>query len=235
MKVLAISSSPRPGRLSHTGMMLAAAKAHLSEVRPGWQWEDVQLWKLDIKVCDGNGRCFRREGCIFEDDAEILIEKMLAADGIVLASPNYCGNVNSTMMRFVERTTRLSHRRLLTGKGALAMSTSASPVDSGHAADYLRRLLGSFGASVVETCHVGWPFVIHDFDASDHGPLVRGSVDRLVEAVEDPQGQQPDEAFGVDVRQALRDNPEVAGRLFRSDARYFEDKERRGQAGVSDG
>ena len=227
MKIIAVHSSPRPKNLSHSGVMLTAVAAHLADRRPDWEYEEVARWGLDVNVCDGNGRCFRREGCVFEDDAERLIDRILAADGVILASPNYCANVNSTMMRFIERTTRLSHRRLLKGKGALALSTSASPFDSGHAAAYLRRVLGSYGASVVESCNIGSPLIVYDYGDTDHGRSVRTHVDAFIAAVEDPAAHVPDETFGVDIRQSLRDHPEYARRLFRSDDRYFAAQESR--------
>lgn len=228
MKIVAIHSSPRPKNLSHTAVMLTALRDYLLTCRPGWEFVEVPLWGLNINTCDGNGRCFRRDGCVFDDEAETVIERMLDADGVILASPNYCANVNSTMMKFVERTTRLSHRRLLTGKGGLALSTSASPFDSAHAAEYLRRVLGSYGASVVEPGNIGSPLVVFDYGDTEHGQSLRRHVDAFIEAVEDPKAHLPTETFGIDIRQSLRDHPEYARRLFRSDDRYFasQDKDR---------
>jgi len=227
VRIVAVHSSPRPNNLSHTRVLLSAVRDYLHRRRPDWEFESIALWGQRISVCDGNGRCFRKDGCVFDDDAERIIEQMLDADGVILASPNYCANVNSTMMTFVERTTRLSHRRLLTGKGALALSTSASPFDSTEAADYLRRLLGSYGASVVDAYNVGSPMIVFDYGESEHGRTMRRRVDDFIDAVSDPPRHVPDESFGIDVRQQLRNNPEFARRLFRSDAVYFSAAERR--------
>ncbi|MBF4551367.1 flavodoxin family protein [Pseudoclavibacter sp. VKM Ac-2888] len=226
MKILAIHSSPRPRNLSHTAVMLEASRSYLAERRPAWRYEETALWNLEITTCDGNGRCFRRDGCTFVDDAESLIDAMLAADGVILASPNYCANVNSTMMRFIERTTRLSHRQLLAGKGALAMSTSASPFDAPYAAEYLRRVLGSYGASVVDVCNIGSPMIVFDYGDTAAGKAMRASLDAFVSAVESPSEHVPEETFGVDIRRSLREHPEVAKRLFRSDERYFAEQDR---------
>ena len=228
MKIVAVHSSPRPNNLSHTRVLLSAVRDYLHSRRPDWEFEAIALWERRISVCDGNGRCFRTDGCVFDDDAEQIIAQMLDADGVILASPNYCANVNATMMTFVERTTRLSHRRLLTGKGALALSTSASPFGSTHAADYLRRVLGSYGASVVDACNVGSPMIVFDYGDSEQGRMMRRHVDDFINAVTDPPRHVPDESFGIDVRQQLRDNPEFARRLFRSDAAYFAAAARRG-------
>jgi multimeric flavodoxin WrbA len=201
--------------------MLSALASYLAERRADWEYQEIALWGLNINVCDGNGRCFRREGCVFDDDAEMVIGLLLEADGVILASPNYCANVNSTMMSFIERTTRLSHRRLLKGKGALALSTSASPFDSAQAAEYLRRVLGSYGASVVPAFNIGSSLIVYDYGSTEHGELLRTHIDAFIAAVEDPAGHIPDETFGIDVQQLLRDQPEYARRLFRSDAKYF--------------
>lgn len=226
MKIIAIHSSPRPKNLSHTGVMFTAVREYLAVRRADWEYDEVALWGLDINTCDGNGRCFRREGCTFNDEAETLIQRMLDADGIILASPNYCANVNSTMMKFIERTTRLSHRTLLAGKGALALSTSASPIESSHAADYLRRVLGSYGASVVDAHNIGSPLVVLDYGDTIHGVALRSHIDDFIDAVEAPNEHVPEETFGIDIRTSLREHPEYARRLFRSDDRYFETQSR---------
>lgn len=225
-RILAITSTPRPHKLSHTGVLFDALRDHILELRQNWEFEFVKLTDLEVNTCDGNGRCFRRGDCIFKDDAERLIDSMLEADGIIMISPNYCANVNSIMMQFVERTTRLSHRRLLKGKGGLAITTSASPFDSDHAAVYLRRLLGSYGASVVDPLNLGSPLIVRDFGDNDHGQLMRARAESFIQAVEDPEGMMPEEEFGVDIRQQLRENPEYAKRLFRSDDRFFQARER---------
>lgn len=234
MKILTIHSSPRPKSLSHTAVMLEASRAYLAEQRPDWEFDQAALWSLDITACDGNGRCFRRDGCTFVDDAETLIDAMLAADGVILASPNYCANVNSTMMRFIERTTRLSHRQLLTGKGALAMSTSASPFDAPHAAAYLRRVLGSYGASVVDVCNIGSPIIVFDYGDTVHGRALRASLDMFIAAVESPDEHVTEETFGVDIRRSLREHPELTKRLFRSDDRYFNEQDRKTREKAAD-
>lgn len=222
MRILAVHSSPRPDAYSHTAALLRAVRERIAELRPGWELEQIALREQRFAAADGGNRQLRLDGPVCDDDAERILERMLRADGVILASPNYCGNVNSLMMRFVERSMRLSHRRLLRGKGALALSTSASPVEADQAARYLRYVLGSYGASVVEACNIGEPIFVRDYGDTVHGRTVRRCVDAFLAAVEDPGSHVPQGRFGLDVREQIRAHPELAGRIFRSDARYFE-------------
>ncbi len=98
MKIVAVHSSPRPNTLSHTRCCFPPCGITCSVVDPTGRSTTSPCVGRRISVCDGNGRCFRTDGCVFDDDVERIIEQMLDADGVILASPNYCANVNSTMM-----------------------------------------------------------------------------------------------------------------------------------------
>jgi multimeric flavodoxin WrbA len=213
--------------------MLTALAAYLAERRPGWEYQEIALWDLNVNPCNGNGHCFRSGDCVYDDDAGRVIQLLLDARGVILASPNYCLNINSTMMAFIERTTRLSHRRLLEGKGALALSTSASPFGSAQAAEYLRSILGSYGASVVSACNIGSPMIVYDYGDTEYGERLRAHADAFIAAVEDPAGHVPEETFGIDIRQLLRDHPEQARRLFRSDSKYFAERAHQAEKNTS--
>jgi len=106
MKILALQASPNEDGLtaSMAKEAMAGAKAAGAEV------ELVHLRNLKLEACraceDGWGRC-RREGlCIIEDDLEVVREKMAAADGVILSTPVYFGDVAEVVKNYLDRLRR---------------------------------------------------------------------------------------------------------------------------------
>jgi len=77
----------------------------------GAEVELVHLRKLKLEACracdeDGWGRCRRESLCIIEDDMEQLRDKIADADGIVLSTPVYFGDVAEVVKNFFDRLRR---------------------------------------------------------------------------------------------------------------------------------
>jgi multimeric flavodoxin WrbA len=83
-----------------------------------FECEIVALSDYRIETCRGCKGCFERgeEHCPLKDDRDVLIEKMLASDGIVFASPNYSFNVSAIMKTFLDRLGFAFHRPRFFGK-----------------------------------------------------------------------------------------------------------------------
>ena len=86
MKVLGINASPRGSksqtlRLVHA--VLDGAKSAGAEV------ELVDICKLNIEYCNACQVCYKKGACNKNDDFQGLYDKMMAADGLVVGSPNY--------------------------------------------------------------------------------------------------------------------------------------------------
>ena len=88
------------------------------ESRGDVRGEIVFLSEYELGLCRGCKVCFSRgeEHCPLKGDRDLLIEKMLASDGIVLASPNYSFQVSSTMKAFLDRLGYVFHRPIFFGK-----------------------------------------------------------------------------------------------------------------------
>jgi len=84
-KILILKSSPREKGNTATLADRLAAGATLS----GAEVESIYLHGLDIRPCDACDLCQDSGGCVIEDDMQSLYPKLVAADGIVLASPIY--------------------------------------------------------------------------------------------------------------------------------------------------
>ena len=99
-KVLIISSSPRKGGNSDIlcDAFADGAKAAGNEV------EKVRIAALKIGYCTGCYACQKTGKCAIKDDAKKVIDKMMAADVIVLASPVYFYSICAQLKALIDRT-----------------------------------------------------------------------------------------------------------------------------------
>lgn len=107
MKVLAINGSARLN--GNTAIMLNTALAELSS--EGFETELVQLGPKGLQGCIACYKCFENKdkACAVDDDRlNGYIEKMLAADGILLGSPTYFADVTTNMKALMDRSGMVS-------------------------------------------------------------------------------------------------------------------------------
>lgn len=124
MKILLISSSPR-GEKSLTYAL--AAEALKGAAAAGAETEAVHICGCRIAFCRSCEACHRGDmRCIIDDDAVPLILKMLDADGIIFASPNYINQVTASMKALFDRTSHLIHCKSLLGKYTAGAASSGS-------------------------------------------------------------------------------------------------------------
>jgi multimeric flavodoxin WrbA len=118
------------------------------------QAELVFLSDLDLRVCRGCKACFTRgeEHCPLKDDRDVLLGKMMASDGVVLASPNYSFQVSGLMKIFLDRLGFVFHRPCFHGK--IFTSIVVQGIYGGDAVvRYLDFVGGGLGFEVVKgTC-----------------------------------------------------------------------------------
>jgi len=87
MKVVGVVGSARTG--GNTEILTSIA---LDEIRKeGIKTELINLAGKRIEPCDGCRACSETGKCHYKDDFEEIAEKMIEADGIILASPVYYG------------------------------------------------------------------------------------------------------------------------------------------------
>lgn len=102
MKVLAINGSPRP-----SGNTSRAVRLFLEEIeKQGIETEVINLGTDIIRGCTACGHCIKTKDnrCVFgEDGVNEGIQKMMEADGILLASPVHYSNISGTMKSFLDR------------------------------------------------------------------------------------------------------------------------------------
>jgi multimeric flavodoxin WrbA len=81
-------------------------------------YEIVALSDHRLGTCRGCCVCFEKgeEFCPLKDDRDVLIEKIMASDGVVFASPNYSFQVSAIMKIFLDRLGFVFNRPRFFGK-----------------------------------------------------------------------------------------------------------------------
>jgi multimeric flavodoxin WrbA len=114
-KITAFVGSPRK-RHTHQCVSSFLERLHaLGDVES----EVITLSDLDVKRCRGCCFCFAKgeEFCpCHDDDRDVLMDKMMASDGVVFASPTYSFQVSAVMKTFLDRLGFVFHRPRFFGK-----------------------------------------------------------------------------------------------------------------------
>jgi len=110
-RLVGLDCSPRDN--SNSGIMLDTAFEKLDATYPGEaECEVIHLRDLHIEPCKACNVCGKRKDtgayipCVRagEDDVQEVLEKMIAADGLLVATPVYFGLPSDLFMKFIMRT-----------------------------------------------------------------------------------------------------------------------------------
>lgn len=127
MKILLISSSPRKEK-SQT--LLLAKKVLNGCGKKTVKSEIIHLCDLKIEFCRHCEGCHRKIlACPIKDDVKFILKKMLDADGIILATPNYINHITGSMKTLFDRSSHFIHCKRLLGKFIAGVVSSGSGRD----------------------------------------------------------------------------------------------------------
>lgn len=104
-KIMIIDGGPR--KTFNTASMLKKFAEGAASVSPEIEVKTIRLYGLDYKGCMSCMAC-KIKGkasnvCKFKDALTPLLEEISMADGLVLGSPNYFGEITAQMRAFLER------------------------------------------------------------------------------------------------------------------------------------
>ena len=105
MKVLIINGSPKAD--GNTAIALNAMIGVFKDEKI--ETEVVQIGNKVIRGCVSCGSCGSTGKCVFDDEVNVLAQKLDAADGLVLASPVYYASANATLIACLDRLFYSSH------------------------------------------------------------------------------------------------------------------------------
>jgi multimeric flavodoxin WrbA len=170
MKILAINGSYRRGGIIDQAVEAAAAAARAG----GAEVETVLLSEKRVEFCTNCRACTQAPGkargaCQLADDMGGLLDAIEAAQGLILAAPVNCFNVNAVYRRFMERGTPYAYwpwgalapafRLKAGGKKAVLITSAAMPSFFGRlftgALRALRLTARTLGAKVAGTLFIG--------------------------------------------------------------------------------
>ncbi|WP_088225127.1 flavodoxin family protein [Desulfosporosinus sp. FKB] len=109
-KVLVLSASPRKGGNSD----LLCDQFMLGANEAGHQTEKIFLRDKKIGYCTGCESCYTNHNCVQKDDMAEILEKIINAEVIVMATPVYFYTMNVQMKTLIDRT--VSKYQEITGK-----------------------------------------------------------------------------------------------------------------------
>jgi multimeric flavodoxin WrbA len=143
MKALLISSSPHKEK-SRTFLLAKEVLRGLSQ--EGVEAEAMHLDDFKIFFCKHCEECHKYLlHCRAEDDVHIILKKMLEADGIILASPNYINQVTAAMKALFDRSAHFIHCKRLLGKYIAGVVSSGSGQNK-EVLDYIKFYAHTCGA-----------------------------------------------------------------------------------------
>lgn len=226
MKVLGINFGGRAMKCSE----IMVKEALFAAKEAGAEVEFIRTLNMRIDHCSGCGVCStkRDQGenvhCIKKDDYDRLEEKILDADGIIIASPVFSVGITGQLKNFIDRfgashdraaLDEIQKKRLEEGK------TGEELLDPRY---FKKRYVGYISVGGADTAHwvaFGLP-IMAMFGTSMHMKTV-GQIDAY------GQGQRGNPVFDEELMKQCR---ELGRRIVESDGKAYEDVEWYGDKGV---
>ena len=142
-QVLLISSSPHQEK-SSTFLLAKEVLRGLSE--EGVASKTLHLDNFKVFFCKHCETCHKKIlKCPLKDDVSMILQKMLEADAIILASPNYINQVTASMKALFDRSAHFIHCKRLEGKYIAGVVSSGSGQNQ-EVLDYLKYYSSTCGA-----------------------------------------------------------------------------------------
>jgi len=161
MKLMTIAGSPR--KKGQTAQVLGYLEDLLSD---RLEMETVRIASRRVNGCLGCNACKKtldKPGCIQEDDAVALLERLWAADLVLYASPLYCWGFTAQIKAFMDRHYCMvkgygtsDYHSLLKGKPIALLVTCAGPIENN--ADLIQEMFARFSSYC--QCKVVGKFIV---------------------------------------------------------------------------
>jgi multimeric flavodoxin WrbA len=142
MKIIAISGSPRRGNT-------ISALNTIKDNNPGIDFRIITLSEMNFGMCKGCYVCVLQgeAKCPIKDDRDEILQAIMEADGLILASPVYAHMISALMKNFIDRLGYLAHRPCFFDKFAMALTTY-SGYGTEEATKYMEKILSVYGFSL---------------------------------------------------------------------------------------
>ena len=121
MKVLLLNGSPHKNGCTYTALSAVAKQLEAN----GIESEIVHIAAKPVRGCSGCGTCKKddKKHCVFLDGGvNEVIDKLEAADGLIVGSPVYYASPNGTVLSFLDRMFCAGSAYLVNEPGAAVVS-----------------------------------------------------------------------------------------------------------------
>jgi multimeric flavodoxin WrbA len=121
LKIVSLVGSPR-GAKGNTARLLKIVLSGAEN--EGAQTETIFLPGNTVLPCKACDTCHKKGKCAQKDEFESIKNRILRADGLVLASPNYIFSVSAQMKAFMDRCCGVIHCMAFEGRYGASVVTS---------------------------------------------------------------------------------------------------------------
>jgi multimeric flavodoxin WrbA len=122
LKTVIIDGSPRKGNT------LTAINAYVEGAGKNKDIEIIYADKLNISGCKGCGVCQCINGCVAKDDTNATIDKIVAADMVIFATPVYWWGMTAQLKLVIDKC--YCRGALLKGKKIGVLVVGGAPTDN---------------------------------------------------------------------------------------------------------
>lgn len=188
VRVVALNGSPH--HRGNTATLMGWVLEGCAEAGAVTEW--IHVVDHNVRYCRGCFTCLRTGLCPITDDFQVMRDRLLAADAIVVGSPVYEGHPTAILQTFIDRMTLLNlYTDTFHDKWSLGVATSGVAPTQGVAkelAGLFGRRCGAIGAKTA-TIRSGYQSL-----ARVHDPRLPGRARRLgrrlVQRARAPQARQ---------------------------------------------
>jgi len=142
MNIVSIIGSPN-GTKGSTGALLKIVLEGAESL--GAKAETFVIKSQEVKPCLACDTCHKKGTCPQKDAFPQIKEKVMAADGLILATPNYISHVSAQIKAFFDRCCGIVHCQGFQGKYGAAVVTSGGG-DEKPITEYMNQFLAVTGA-----------------------------------------------------------------------------------------
>ena len=119
MKVLLVNGSPHENGCTYTALTEISNQLKKNDIDS----EIFHIGKDPVRGCIACGACGKLKKCVFDDDrCNILAEKMVEADALILGSPVYFAGPNGALCALLDRAFYFASGKMAGKPGAAVVS-----------------------------------------------------------------------------------------------------------------
>jgi len=141
LKIISLVASPKGKKGNTAGLLKHVIKG---AEKQGAKIETIYLLGDSVLPCKACDVCHIKGKCPQKDEFNVIKDKILDSDGLILASPNYIFSVSAQLKAFMDRCCGVLHLIAFEGKYGASVVTSGGGEEE-PIADYMNHFLMTTG------------------------------------------------------------------------------------------